>query len=201
MNNMWEVYKDTLGRKYPKLTENMNKGASNDDILRFEQTIGITVPNMFKRMYKANNGDNQEMLCGCILGFHLYSLDEILYEWNDWKDIPDNSDFKTSTPDGYIKKRYTDPGWIPLCDDNGSNYIGIDLDPDEKGTVGQVINFGRDEDDKIVLADSLDSFLERLCRIINSPHFSLEEYDGEDVIVLNGLYHVIDYFKSSDAIK
>ena len=37
--------------------------------------------------------------------------------------------------------------------------IGIDLDPWSRGRVGQVILFGRDEDVKAVLADSLGTFL------------------------------------------
>ena len=33
--------------------------------------------------------------------------------------------------------------WLPFCSDDGGNFIGIDLDPDVNGTVGQVINFGK----------------------------------------------------------
>ena len=73
----------------------------------------------------------------------------------------------TSTPDGAIKKKYFHIKWIPLTSDSGGNYIGIDLDPDEKGTKGQVIIFGRDEEDMFVLANSWNEFLDYNLEIIN----------------------------------
>lgn len=39
--------------------------------------------------------------------------------------------------------------------------VGVDLDPGEQGTVGQIINFGRDEDNKLVLAPNLAAFIPR----------------------------------------
>jgi hypothetical protein len=41
-----------------------------------------------------------------------------------------------------------------------SDYLGIDLDPGPGGVVGQVTNFGRNSDDKYVLATSWGQFLE-----------------------------------------
>ncbi len=66
----------------------------------------------------------------------------------------------TSFPEGAIKKKYFNPNWIPIIFDNLGNYIGIDLDPDVNGKVGQVINFGRDEEDMFVIADSFEKFLD-----------------------------------------
>jgi hypothetical protein len=42
------------------------------------------------------------------------------------------------------------------------NYLGVDMAPGVQGHEGQVINFGRDEDVKAVLADSLAEVLEWL---------------------------------------
>lgn len=66
----------------------------------------------------------------------------------------------TSTPDKVIKKKYFHLKWIPLMSDFSGNYIGVDLDPDINGVKGQVIIFGRDEEDMIVLANSLEDFLD-----------------------------------------
>lgn len=72
----------------------------------------------------------------------------------------DNELSLTSTPQGAIKTKYFHIKWIPIISDYGGNYIGIDLDPDEKGTKGQVIIFGRDEEDMLVLANSWGDFLD-----------------------------------------
>ncbi|MFJ9499072.1 SMI1/KNR4 family protein [Brevibacillus centrosporus] len=45
--------------------------------------------------------------------------------------------------------------WLPISKDWGGNHLGLDLDPDEQGRMGQVINFGRDEEVKYVVALSL----------------------------------------------
>lgn len=74
----------------------------------------------------------------------------------------------SSFPQGWVRKRYSHPGWIPLLTDRCGNYIGVDLDPPPHvpstsshasggttgrgyGQPGQVIAFGREIDEKIVL--------------------------------------------------
>ncbi|BGO92089.1 hypothetical protein NBRC10512_000820 [Rhodotorula toruloides] len=79
----------------------------------------------------------------------------------------------SSFPDGWVRKRYSHPGWLPLLTDRCGNYIGVDLDPlppssssgpasptapgapgssaRTYGQPGQVIAFGREIDEKVVL--------------------------------------------------
>jgi cell wall assembly regulator SMI1 len=66
----------------------------------------------------------------------------------------------TSFPENAIKKKYFNHKWIPVFEDGGGNYIGIDLDPDVKGSKGQVIIFGRDEEDMVILGKNLDDFFD-----------------------------------------
>ncbi len=91
----------------------------------------------------------------------------------------------TSTPEGAIKKKYYHIKWIPLISDYGGNYIGIDLDPDTNGTKGQVIIFGRDEEDMLVLANSWDEFLDWNLELINNEGDKLKTND-----------HLHDLYKS-----
>lgn len=105
----------------------------------------------------------------------LYELERTSYNWDflyfevfsdgnfkvDRKD--DNNEEvirRTSTPDHCIKKVPYNIKWIPVFSDYGGNYIGIDLDPDINGVKGQIINFGRDEEDMFVYADSLEGFFD-----------------------------------------
>lgn len=68
----------------------------------------------------------------------------------------------TSTPEGAIKKMYFNPKWIPIFSDHGGNYIGIDLDPDTNGIKGQVIIFGRDEEDMFVISNNISDFFDMI---------------------------------------
>lgn len=90
-------------------------------------------------------------------------------------------------PPGWVRSRYSHPGWLPLLTDRVGNYIGVDLDPPPPGDgrgadgaaaatygqAGQVIAFGREIDEKVVLfpGDStggwgrfLDAFVDDLAR-------------------------------------
>ncbi|BGP16899.1 hypothetical protein JCM10213_007344 [Rhodosporidiobolus nylandii] len=97
------------------------------------------------------------------------------------KDAEDDGDLPgmSAFPPGWVRARYSHPGWLPLLTDRCGNYIGVDLDPpppsstassssrppsaagharttslapkDAYGQPGQVIAFGREIDDKVVL--------------------------------------------------
>jgi len=96
------------------------------------------------------NWDNLEITA---YGDGRHKVDRTFYDF-------DNTLPLTSNPEGAIKKKYFHIKWIPLISDFGGNYIGIDLDPDTNGKKGQVIIFGRDEENMIVLANSWDEFLD-----------------------------------------
>lgn len=208
--NGWNEFKKAIGNKIPELCSSLNGGASYEEICETERKMKLFFPQQLIELYKENNGDNENLICGIIMGFHFNSLKEMCSEWKTWKDISLNPDYEnnyngTSTPENHIKRMYSNPKWIPICGDGGGNHIGIDLDPDFNGKSGQIITFGRDENNKIVIAEDLNSFFERLTRIVNSEHFSVDEFDDENVISLNigddyGIF-LTDYFKMNSAVK
>ncbi len=82
-----------------------------------------------------------------------YSVERADFNWDE------DFDF-SSCPEAAIKKKYFNYKWIPIFQDYGGNYIGIDLDPDKKGRKGQIITFGRDEEDMVVLANDLSGLFD-----------------------------------------
>ena len=207
----WNTYKEMLFEKMPQLSETLNEGASAKDISGAENTIGVRFPEYLKELYLTNNGDDNEAMCGMIMGLHFLSLDSLLNEWMGLKKIADdpkinNSGSFSSTPMASIKRCYADAKWIPFCTDGSGNFIGIDLAPGPNGKAGQIINFGRDEGNKAVLAKDLNAFFERLIRIIKSDDFHIADYDGENVILLGTDdieegFHLTDYLRSPDSVK
>ncbi len=61
---------------------------------------------------------------------------------------------------------------------NDSNHIGIDLEPGPCGVVGQVINFGRDQEQKYVLARSWAHFLKDVADELEAGNFVITEDEG-----------------------
>lgn len=118
------------------------------------------------------------------------NFEDMIYEWLGWEGLYDdeslnNPDRFSSYPEKTVKKLYCNRKWIPVAVDNSGNCIGIDLDPDENGKSGQVINFGKDEKKKYVFADSIEEFYQMMIDqkdvLSNSSHLT-------DALISNGLY-------------
>jgi cell wall assembly regulator SMI1 len=107
-----------------------------------------------------------------------YEVNRHIFDYDNMFDF-------TSTPENAIKKKYFYHKWLPLFSDYGGNYIGIDLDPDKNGTKGQVINFGRDEQDMFVLAENLESFFDKMITEINKPENLFINHDSHlhDILI------------------
>jgi cell wall assembly regulator SMI1 len=85
-------------------------------------------------------------------------------------------------PDGSVDPAYTNPSWVPLTADGSGNHIGLDFDPWPSGRIGQVILFGRDEDVKVVVAESLGQFLAWIAGLLESGNFRLKAAAGEQIL-------------------
>ncbi|MCY7288877.1 MAG: SMI1/KNR4 family protein [Cryobacterium sp.] len=66
-----------------------------------------------------------------------------------------------SFPPGAVQDLLTSSDWVAFADDRAGGYLAIDYLPGPSGTVGQVINFGRDDAAHFQLGTSFENFLER----------------------------------------
>lgn len=105
-----------------------------------------------------------------------YQLERQFYDLGD----PENF---TSYPEGAIQRTYFHLRWVPIIQDHGGNYIGVDLEPGPSGHWGQIIVFGRDEHDMFVLADDWEGFLDLILGLIESqPEVLLNDSHLHDVL-------------------
>lgn len=153
----------------------------------FERLIGLKVPRAYRQLYRWHNGENDDRW-GHIYGLPLLPLDLATSQWKTWNRIL--AEFGgnryvipgSGWPEGAVDPSYINPRWIPLTDDGSGNHIGLDLDPWPGGRIGQVIIFGRDEDVKAVLAESLGTFLEWIAGLLESGNFRVETRLEERVL-------------------
>ncbi|MFD1734891.1 SMI1/KNR4 family protein [Deinococcus malanensis] len=75
---------------------------------------------------------------------------------------PDFQTVETVDPPGTVRPEAFNAGWLPIAHDHSGAYLAVDLRPDERGQVGQIINFGARERKRFVLASSITEFL-RTC--------------------------------------
>lgn len=147
---------------------NINKGETDKyELIQFkkiERIIGYELPKEFKTFYL--NGILK------IKNIDFLTLDEIMSEISCLQGDDENDDDLKSIPDdAIIKKRYIKDR-VPFIADYGGNFIGIDYNPGKNGTIGQIINYGRDEYEMTVLANSFQDFIDG----INKVEFDTEVY-------------------------
>lgn len=204
LSDFWKNYTNWLKNRVPNFGNALNPGATITEIEHLKQYFDFELSLEIQTLYQLNNGEQMSHPLGTFLGFTFLPIPFLLTQWKDWVTIAEEMDwaddyFGSSFPKKAIKIQYCNPKWIPIFYDFGGNYIGIDHDPDEHGTYGQVINFGRDEDDKFVIANNLTTFLKFVIAEIDNGHCNkaicLEE-DGRYSIGLTPRSHLIDDLRS-----
>jgi cell wall assembly regulator SMI1 len=164
-----------------------NPPATEAQLAAFERLVGIRLPRAYRQLYRWHDGEEGDRW-GHIYGLPLLPLREAGSQWAAWNAVL--SDFGGNRykvlgggwPEGAVDPAYINSRWIPLTHDGSGNHIGLDFDPWSQGRVGQVILFGRDEEIKAVLAESLGKFLEWVAGLLESGNFRLETKPDERVL-------------------
>ena len=164
-----------------------NPPATEVQLDAFERLVGINLPQAYHQHYRWHDGEDDDHW-GHIYGLPLLPLREAGSQWAAWNGVLSDfggNRYKISGdgwPEGAVDPAYINPRWIPLTHDGSGNHIGLDFDPWPRGRVGQVILFGRDEETKAVLAESLEGFLEWIAGLLESGNFRLEVRPAERVL-------------------
>jgi cell wall assembly regulator SMI1 len=181
----WKRLKAWFKGNLPEVLEDLNPGATSEEVKRFEQAVGHKLPAEVRLFYRTHNGQRCGWnVPGVVYGLPILSLQDCLTQWRSWekgrrrsqgKGGPSLDDICASFPEGAVQVKYTSPSWIPLSYDGSGNHFGVDLAPGPKGSVGQVINFGRDEEHHCVLAPSWGQFLNDLADELERGNYRIEE--------------------------
>lgn len=161
-----------------------NPPANDAALDALERVVGVAMPSSWRQLYRWHDGENDDRH-GHVYGLPLLPLAEVEAQWRSWAKIL--AYFKGdpyvvpggSWPAGAVDPAYINPRWIPLTHDGSGNHIGIDLDPWPGGRIGQIILYGRDEEVKAVLAESLGRFLSWIADLLESGNFRLKVGAGE----------------------
>ena len=171
---------------FPALRANLNSPADNAVIDAAQASCCVVFPDDLRALYRVADGETGVL--GFFFGLPFLSLSRLVDEWSAWRDVAQdvtemdkNSDgFYTSVPPDVIAGRYTNPGWIAISHDHGGNHLGVDLAPGPCGRVGQVINFGADEDEKFVIAPSLAAFFHWYADNLECGNYKISGLPGDE---------------------
>jgi len=198
MTRAWERFERAL----PKLgaeDASLAAGASEAAMLEFEAETGLILPAELRAYWRRHDGEGPPQ--SGIVDFRLLSFSEAKQTLVDWADVRERlgSELKhinrasSSHPIDAIQRQYSTPGWVPLLSDDEGNHIGVDLNPGPAGAVGQVINFGRDEEQKHVLFPSVVELVEWLADAIETGRIA---YDEEEEAIMSTGERLVDAMQS-----
>ena len=169
---LWTELKVWCAEHLPEVVEALNPSAREEEVAKFDeelkQALGQGLPRGLQEVYLKNNGQNEDTPQGIFFGLPFLSLGEMRVQWRSWYEIAvehadmneDFRKFSTIYPANSIQNVYAHTHWLPFSHDSGGNHIGLDLQPGPTGQIGQIINCGRDEDYRCVMAPSFEAFLE-----------------------------------------
>jgi cell wall assembly regulator SMI1 len=169
IENIWNDIKEWYRKKCPDRLEDLNEGASAQQLADLENAIGLRLPDDYKASLKIHNGD-------CYMTDYSYmSIDGVLRKWSMMKRLRDKGTFKESEIiDGgrqIIQNTWWHPGWIPFAEDGGGNMICIDMDPEVNGVQGQILYMETQAEGPII--SNYKSFLEWI------ESYKNDLYDGK----------------------
>jgi cell wall assembly regulator SMI1 len=165
----WKSYTQWLAEHAPDAFENLAPPATDAQLAGLEKAIGQVLPDDIKTFLQLNNGENDWAKCPALPGLVFLSTEKIAHQWHSWETFRQGEtaeglaalDNHAAALDPGVRDVYTHPGWLPLLKDGArADFLGLDLAPSEGGVVGQIINFGRDEDKHFVAFPSLLGLLE-----------------------------------------
>jgi cell wall assembly regulator SMI1 len=160
----WNRITSWFGTNLPEVIGDLNPPATLADIEAVERSLGQTLPQDLKDLYLIANGQKEQRF-GLFFGVWFLSLARMLEQWNTWKKLlAEDPQFgldqaRSSTPIEMVRLQYINTAWIPFSLDGLTNHFGLDFDPDSAGVNGQVINFGRYANKKVVIASTFSEFL------------------------------------------
>jgi cell wall assembly regulator SMI1 len=185
---LWGKYVAWLAAHAAASHANLAPPASESQISEVERVTGATLPDDLKAVWRLNNGQKTSLTASrttpatvCIPTLTFLSTELVIEIWSEWANLKVDAELQScgsSAAPGMVQPLYTHRSWIPLWSyPTGADYVGLDLAPGETGAVGQIINFGRDEEKHFVFADSFANLLEILLEEVTSGAWPASQLD------------------------
>lgn len=161
----------------------MCKKASQSQIAKAQDEMGIIFPDDLKESYGCHNGSDED---GGIfpvpdgISFQLLPLDQVVLDWHAWKDLIDKDEFNGREPksDKGIRSDWWNIGWIPFAGNGGGDFLCVDSVPDDSGTCGQVITMNHESGEHRLVATSFREWLSSFADDLEAGKFEYEEGVG-----------------------
>jgi cell wall assembly regulator SMI1 len=149
-------------------------GATEQDLDRLAAATGLVLPADLCALLRVSAGqDDPGQLYGPLNFHHFLTIDEIIEMHRMLTDAVGDLATPVEQP-AYYRWTVWSESWLPFLAFQGDCYL-LDLDPGERGTVGQVVFRPNVPDLDEPKAPSLTAFLARAADLIEAGRFDAEE--------------------------
>ncbi|OAB47172.1 SMI1/KNR4 family protein [Paenibacillus antarcticus] len=143
-------------------TLNLQSGATDEELQLIENTLNVTLPVEMKKIYTVHNGQNWNVgVNSFVRNLTLSPISLIIDNWNFLQEEFESDDIEPDI-EGEIKPVLWNSKWIPIAENGGGDYLCLDTDPSEAGSVGQVLYCWHDWGKRSVEAENLFEFI-KIC--------------------------------------
>jgi internalin A len=179
----WGVIHGWIDQHCPAMRRHLNGPADPAALDALEQELGIPLPDDFRASYLIHDGSARvpgPPRIGCtdefriLVGLPLLPLSEVVRCWRNWAGYAADEDLLadlngdyTSSPTGAVRETYARRGWLPFAGGE-DHYVAVDFDPGPSGASGQVINFGRDDHVRHVIAPTFAEFMSFVAELFSA---------------------------------
>jgi cell wall assembly regulator SMI1 len=188
MQSIWIRIEKWLGENAPHILNTLQPGATETEISELEARLSICFPEDVRASYLIHNGQSDEGE-GFLYGYELLPLESIYRAWEINQEINQKirkiqeEEVYAQTP-GEVKENIVQEDdlnslWIPLATDISGDHYCLDLSPEPKGSLGQMIRLDYEQDVYPVLAPSFHVWMEQFADALESGEYVFsEQYYG-----------------------
>ncbi|WP_010605276.1 SMI1/KNR4 family protein [Pseudoalteromonas maricaloris] len=170
----WERIIKWLEKNAPSIKEAIQPPASQELIEKVQSLVGLELPDDFKRLYATSNGISPDARANLFFGMTFIPLERVCEHLEAINSR--DSDFYLIHADRGIKSEYRlSTSRIPFADDFGTSLLCIDLNPDENGTLGQVVFIDYNMDTGLLLASSITELVQQFAEALEAGKYQLLE--------------------------
>lgn len=146
VREIWKDIEHFLEKNSEYLYSSLEDGASEPDILEFEKQLGFRLPEDYRESVLIHNGDVS------LTDYAYLKINSAARVWKSRTESFEKNKNKYPVDKLYIMDCDIDiiqnvpwsRNWIPVLEDGGGNCICIDMEPGQKGKMGQILFWERE---------------------------------------------------------
>jgi cell wall assembly regulator SMI1 len=171
----WDRIEAFLAAHAPHVLATLRPGATDAEIRELETSVGTALPPAFVESLRRHDGQDDPSRMADLFNFnHLLSVRQIIDDRAMKLDLFDGwGEIEWLVPDK-IKNVTWSPGWIPFTEADGDGYV-LDLDPTERGTLGQIFYRLHDDNPTELTATSFAEFLSRIGEGLSNGDYEMND--------------------------